>query len=148
MKFLGVFLVYLSSSVVCNLGNSFFKSSRKYLALAGYANRTYFTKNSAKNNTTCGLREFVASGSVLAVMDLDMLSKMKVDELKNFLRLRGLKVSGRKEELVARAFVGIENNVQIVQTAEEVEAVIRKQYLAKLSVALSDKDTEEIPDPF
>ena len=81
-------------------------------------------------------------------MDLDMLSKMKVDELKNFLRLRGLKVSGRKEELVARAFVAIENNVQIVQTAEEVEAVIRKQYLAKLTVALSDKDTEEIPDPF
>ena len=41
---------------------------------------------------------------------------MKVEELKNFLRLHGLKVSGRKEELVARVFVAIENNVQIVQT--------------------------------
>eukprot|EP00112_Aurelia_sp_Birch-Aquarium-sp1_P020531 Seg5310.5 transcript_id=Seg5310.5/GoldUCD/mRNA.D3Y31 product="hypothetical protein" protein_id=Seg5310.5/GoldUCD/D3Y31 len=75
---------------------------------------------------------------------------MKVDELKNFLRLRGLKVSGRKEELVATAFIAIENNVQIVQTAEEVDAVIGKQYLSKLNVALFDNDmgTEEIPDPF
>eukprot|EP00112_Aurelia_sp_Birch-Aquarium-sp1_P017360 Seg4013.2 transcript_id=Seg4013.2/GoldUCD/mRNA.D3Y31 product="hypothetical protein" protein_id=Seg4013.2/GoldUCD/D3Y31 len=75
---------------------------------------------------------------------------MKVDELKNFLRLRGLKVSGRKEELVATAFIAIENNVQIVQTAEEVDSVIGKQYLSKLNVALFDNDmgTEEIPDPF
>ena len=94
MKIWGVFLVYFSSCVLRNLGNSFFKSSRKYLALAGCANCTYFTKNSVKNNTTCSLREFVASGSVLDMMDLDMLSKMKVDKLKNFLRLHGLKVNG------------------------------------------------------
>ena len=71
-----------------------------------------------------------------------------MEELKNLLRLRGLKVNGRKEELVARAFVAIENNVQIVQTAEEVEAVIGKQYLSKLTVALFDNDTEAILDPF
>ena len=34
-----------------------------------------------------------------------------------------------------------------MQTAEEVEAVIGKQYLSKLTVALSHNDTEEIPDP-
>ena len=45
MKVVGIFLVYLSSSIVCNLGNSFDTSSRKYLALAGYANCTYFAKH-------------------------------------------------------------------------------------------------------
>ena len=57
-------------------------------------------------------------------MDFDILSKMNVDELKSFLRLRGLKPSGWKEELVARAFVAIENKLPTVHFAEEVEAVI------------------------
>ena len=43
-------------------------------------------------------------------MDLDRISGLKVEELKNFLRLRGLKVSGRKDELVARVFVAIDND--------------------------------------
>ena len=51
-------------------------------------------------------------------MDFDMLNKMKVDELKSFLRLHGLKVTGKKAILVARAFSAIENNVQIVKTVE------------------------------
>ncbi len=53
-------------------------------------------------------------------MDLELIWEMKVVELKDFLRLRGLKVSGQKEELVARAFVAMENNVAVVKTAEEV----------------------------
>ena len=81
-------------------------------------------------------------------MDSDLLSKMKVEELKNFLRLRGLKVSGKKEELVARAFVAIENNVQVVQTAEEVEAALGKQYSSKLNIFVSDDlGNHVIPDP-
>ena len=44
-----------------------------------------------------------------------MISKMQVEELKEFLRLRGLAVHGRKEELVARVFVAHENNVPIVK---------------------------------
>ncbi len=80
-------------------------------------------------------------------MNLDLLSKMKVEELKNFLRLHGLKVSGRKEELVARVFVAIENNVQIVQTAEEVEAAV-KQYSSKLNIFISDEvGSQVVPDP-
>ena len=54
-------------------------------------------------------------------MDLDRISGLKVEELKNFLRLRGLKVSRRKEELVTRVFVAIENDVPLQKTAEEVE---------------------------
>eukprot|EP00795_Rhopilema_esculentum_P010005 gene10005-biopygen12686 len=82
-------------------------------------------------------------------MDFQLLSGMKVEELKAFLRLRGLKVSGRKEELVARAFVAMENNVPIVLTAEEVEIELAKQYTAKLNVFISDEvGIEEIPDPF
>ena len=44
-------------------------------------------------------------------MDFDMVSKMKTDELKMYLRLRGLKVKGRKAELVSRVFSACENNV-------------------------------------
>ena len=82
-------------------------------------------------------------------MDIQLLSSMKVEELKAYLRLRGLKVSGRKEELVARAFVAMENNVPIIRTAEEVEEALACQYSAKLKVFISDEaGSEEIPDPF
>ena len=76
-------------------------------------------------------------------MDVDRLSGMKVDELKSYLRLRGLKVSGTKKELVARAFVAFENNVPISMTAEQVQEEIKKSYHEKLLV-----DGLKIPDPF
>ena len=37
-------------------------------------------------------------------MDFNMFNKMKAEELKNCLRLRGLKVTGKKVVLNARAF--------------------------------------------
>ena len=37
-------------------------------------------------------------------MEFDMVEKMNVEELKTFLRLRGLRLSGKKNELVARVF--------------------------------------------
>ena len=55
-------------------------------------------------------------------MDYDMFNKMKVEELKSYLRLRGLRVTGKKAILVARSFCAYENNVAVVKTAEEVEA--------------------------
>eukprot|EP00794_Sanderia_malayensis_P008045 gene8045-biopygen6517 len=76
-------------------------------------------------------------------MDFQLLSKMKVEELKDFLRLRGLKVTGRKEELVARAFVACENNVTVVKTAEGVQQEIAKEYIDKLKI-----EDENLPDPF
>ena len=54
-----------------------------------------------------------------------MSNNMKI-ELKNFLRLRGLKVTGKKEILVARAFCAIENNVTLVKTAQEVEVEVKR----------------------
>ena len=35
-------------------------------------------------------------------MDYELLEKMKVEELKNYLKIRGLKVTVTKRELVAR----------------------------------------------
>ena len=46
-------------------------------------------------------------------MDYDKINKMKVGELKDFLRLRALKVTGKKTELVARAFAAVEFNIPI-----------------------------------
>ena len=46
-----------------------------------------------------------------------MINEMKVDELKKCLRLRGLKISGRKVELVARVFSAHENNVKACENS-------------------------------
>ena len=69
---------------------------------------------------------------------------MKVEELKNCLHLRGLKVSGKKEELVARVFVAIENDVPLVKTAEEVEKEVAFDYRQKLNM----EEEGIIPDQF
>ena len=37
-------------------------------------------------------------------MDYDLISKMGLEELKNYLRIRGLKINERKSELVVRVF--------------------------------------------
>ena len=54
-------------------------------------------------------------------MDFDMVNGMKVEELKDFLRLPGLKINGKKAELVARVFAASENNVQPIKSAAEVQ---------------------------
>ena len=60
-------------------------------------------------------------------MDYDMINNMKVKELKIFLRQRGLKVSGKKVELVARTFSAYENNVKVVKTAVEIEEELQAE---------------------
>ena len=62
---------------------------------------------------------------------------MKIEELKNFLRLRGLKVTGKKEILVAGAFCAIGNNVTLVKTAQEVEAQLKEEYSEKFEFETS-----------
>ena len=56
-------------------------------------------------------------------MDHDYISSMKVEELKTYLEQRGLKITGRKVELVARVFCAHENNVELVKTAVEIEGI-------------------------
>ena len=56
--------------------------------------------------------------------------------------MRGLKVSGTKQELVARVFVAVENNVQPILTAIEVEEDLHNSYQKKLKL-----DEKTIPDP-
>jgi len=63
-----------------------------------------------------------------------MIETMKVKELTSFLLLRGLKVSGRKKELVARTWCAIEQGIPTQLTAEEVEKEIQNEYGNKLLV--------------
>ena len=76
-------------------------------------------------------------------MDLATISEKKVNELKDCLRLRGLKSSGKKEELAARVFYAMENDLPVVKTAEEVQADIARDYERKLCVS----GCHVIPDP-
>ena len=75
-------------------------------------------------------------------MDIDLIEKMKVEELKSYLRLRGLKVTGNKKALIARVFIAAENNVQPVLSAVEVEEQLRDEHSDKLKI-----DGLQIPDP-
>ena len=65
-------------------------------------------------------------------MDFSMISSLKVDELKDFLKARGLKISGRKEELVSRVFCAVENNVPVLKSVIEIENDLSKEYQNKL----------------
>ena len=59
---------------------------------------------------------------------------MKAEELKNYLCLRQVKVTGKKAVLVARPFSDFENNVALIKTAEEVQADLKEDYNDKLEV--------------
>ena len=74
--------------------------------------------------------------------DIELIKSMKVQELKDFLKLRGLKVSGKKSELVARSFVAVENKVPTVKNAEEIQEEIKNEYQHKLLF-----EGESFPDP-
>ena len=52
-------------------------------------------------------------------IDYDLISKMSLEELKSYLRIRSLKVNGRKNELVTRAFSATENGVKPIKTGVE-----------------------------
>ena len=75
-------------------------------------------------------------------MDYDLVAKMHVNELKNYLEVCGLKISGNKNELVVRVFSAMNNNVMPVKTAVEVEEDLKKKYEKKLRV-----DDRLISDP-
>ena len=76
-------------------------------------------------------------------MDYDLISKMSLEELNNHFRIRGLKVSGQKKELLARVFAPSDNGVKLIKTAVEIEADLKTEYLAKLKI-----NDSNIPDLF
>ena len=53
----------------------------------------------------------------IKAMDYELLEKMKVEELTNYLKMRGLKATGRKKELVAWVFAASKNGVQPVKNS-------------------------------
>ena len=72
-----------------------------------------------------------------------MLNSMKIEKMKNFLRFQELKVTGKKEILVARAFCAVENNVTLVKAAQELESQLKEDYSKKLEL-----ESCTWPDPF
>ena len=69
------------------------------------------------------------------ILQYDLISKMSLEKLKNYIRIPVLKVNGRKNELVARVFGASGNGVKPVNL--EIE------YLAKLKV-----EDRNMADPF
>ena len=76
-------------------------------------------------------------------IDYHLISKIKLEELKNYLRTPGLKFNGRKKEILARVFAASENIVKPIKTDVEVEADLKTDYLAKVKI-----DDRNIPDPW
>ena len=69
---------------------------------------------------------------------------LSVKQLINFLTVRGLSTTGRKIELVARAFTAMELNIEIIETAEEQEKNLKQSYADKLK-ALDLIDPNSVP---
>ena len=60
-------------------------------------------------------------------MDYDSICMWKVEGLKEFLKKIGLKVRGRKAELVARVFAAAEQNIPVSSTTVELVAETSKE---------------------
>ena len=67
-------------------------------------------------------------------MDFELLEKVKVEESKNHLKIRGLKGTGTKKKLIAWVFAASENGVQHVKTTVEVESDLITDYKNKLKI--------------
>ena len=76
-------------------------------------------------------------------MSLDEFNMWKVPQLKAYLRCRGLKTTGRKEELVALAYGAHCLRVPVNPSADETSILKAKQYKSLLYI-----DGKYLPDPF
>ena len=75
---------------------------------------------------------YILLGLLFTVEGYDDFSTLTVGTLKDFLSLRGLSTTGRKIELVARAFSAFELKLPVKLSAEELNTKIQKEYLARL----------------
>ena len=69
-----------------------------------------------------------------------------VNSLKDFLALRGLKQSGQKAVLIARAFGDYEHNVPKKFTQEQIYEKIREEYSRRLTTNSLKTDPNELPE--
>lgn len=67
----------------------------------------------------------------------------KVNALKTYLRKRGLKVTGRKEELLARVFIAVEQNVPEYLEAADIVLQTKLEQRSLLTTAAEG----DLPDP-
>lgn len=74
---------------------------------------------------------------------LDVFRRWTVANLKIFLKKRGLSLSGKKEDLVARAFAAEEQKTPVLPDAEQVFQQNKEDY----NSILQTHDGENLPDP-
>ena len=75
-------------------------------------------------------------------MDYELISSLKMEELKNYLKAHSLKTYVRRIELIARIFTASGNIVPLVQSAVKIEIELKIEYRNKLII-----DEFEVPDP-
>ena len=79
------------------------------------------------------------------VLQYDDFLGWTVSSLKDFLSLRGLKKTGKKSELVARAFGAYELNVPVKFSQEQIYQQIKEEYSRRLSCNGIKTDPNSIP---
>ena len=79
-------------------------------------------------------------------LEYDDFLHWTVSSLKDFLALKGLKQSGLKAELIARAFGAYELNVPKKFTQEQIYEKIREEYVKRLESNAIETDPKELPD--
>ena len=78
-----------------------------------------------------------------ASLNFNMIKTWTVEALKDFLRLRGIRTTGSKEMLVARAFFAFEQQIPIQDCAIELD----KKRAAEYQHLLNTSDEGKLPDP-
>ena len=61
-------------------------------------------------------------------MSIDDFKRWTVASLRSFIKQRGMKVSGTKEELVARAYVAWELKLEKVCSDDEYKTIVKEDY--------------------
>ena len=72
---------------------------------------------------------------------------MKAEELKNYLKIRGLKVIGTKIEFIVREFAASELGVQVIKPEVEIETGTGKlavNFIKKKLKVLKDYDKQPV----
>ena len=94
------------------------------------------------SGTRLGCSPVVVYQSAMGDLSYDDFSRWKVPELKDYLRDRGLKTTGRKVELVALAYGANQMGVDTKRSSIEEKVKNKQDYSALLKI-----NDDTIPDP-